>query len=322
MGREVHRMEHLHDLMELGKGLKVLYVEDDEKLRLETSKIIERIFDTVDIASNGEEGLQLFKSTGYDFVITDIEMPYSNGIEMSRSIRKIDKDTPIIIVSAYSNTDYFIESISIGIDYYILKPIKMPSLIDTLYSAVKRVTDKRLADQYRQQEISQRVQEATQEILAETTNVSPNPTIVYTGGDVTFMNCAFLELFDDQDLKKLVEDEHHLWSFLNEKISIDNAVLKEHDFIEQLDTFSDESNKQKISLRTKNGRKIFFVFRNTLKIEGSQESVVYTFNDITVVEYQKVQIDQYNEYMSELMYSKYKTSEAEAQPDIIDKVNF
>ncbi|PHR57856.1 MAG: hypothetical protein COA44_05130 [Arcobacter sp.] len=315
-------MEHLHDLMELGKGLKVLYVEDDENLRLETTKIIERIFDKVDVASDGVEGFNAFTSTHYDLVITDIEMPQVDGIEMSRNIRAINKDTPIVVVSAYSNTDYFMDAIAIGIDYYILKPIKMPRLIDTLYAAVKRVVDKRIADAYRQKEIKQRVQKASQNMLAEITNISPNPTIVYANGSITFMNRAFQELFEEGDLKKLVANEQHLWSFLNEKISIDNVVHTENDFIEQLDDFKAQGNKHKISLRTKNGRKIFFVFRNPLNLESLQESAVYTFNDITVLEYQKVQIDQYNEYMNELMYTKYKSSEQDSGHDIIDKVQF
>jgi len=315
-------MEHLHDLMELGKELTVLYVEDDENLRLETTKIIERIFDKVDVASDGVEGLNAFNSKHYDLIITDIEMPQVNGIEMSRSIRAINKETPIVVVSAYSNTDYFMDAIAIGIDYYILKPIKMPRLIDTLFAAVKRVTDKRIADQYRQKEIKQKVQKASQDMLAEITNVSPNPTIVYTDGNISFVNRAFRELFEEEDLKKLVENEQYLWSFLNEKISIDNVVHTENNFIEQLDDSKFQENKHKISLRTKNGRKIFFVFRNPLNLEAEQESAVYTFNDITVLEYQKVQIDQYNEYMNELMYTKYKSTEAEGQPDIIDKVKF
>ncbi len=315
-------MEHLHDLMELGKELKVLYVEDDENLRLETAKIIERIFDKVDIASDGVEGFNAFKSSHYDLVITDIEMPQVNGIEMSRNIRAVNKDTPIVVVSAYSNTDYFMDAIAIGIDYYILKPIKMPRLIDTLYAAVKRVIDKRIADQFRQNEISRKVHKASQDMLAEITNVSPNPTIVYTSGSITFMNRAFQELFDEDDLKKLVDNEQHLWGFLNEKISIDNVVNTGNDFIEHLEDFKSQGNKHKISIRTKNGRKIFFVFRNPLNLEETQESVVYTFNDITVLEYQKVQIDQYNEYMNELMYTKYKASKAEGQADIVNKISF
>jgi len=315
-------MEHLHDLMELGKELKVLYVEDDENLRLETTKIIERIFASVDVASDGVEGFNAFTSTHYDLVITDIEMPRVDGIEMSRNIRAIDTDTPIVVVSAYSNTDYFMDAIAIGIDYYILKPIKMPRLIDTLFSAVKRVVDKRIADAYRQKEIKKRVQKASANMLAEITNVSPNPTIVYSNGSITFMNLAFVSLFEEADLKKLVANEQHLWSFLNEKISIDSVIHTDNDFIEQLDDFESHGNKHKISLRTKNGRKIFYVFRNPLNIDGLKTSAVYTFNDITILEYQKVQIDQYNEYMNELMYTKYKSTEQESQPDIIDKVKF
>ncbi|HIC42815.1 MAG TPA: response regulator [Sulfurimonas sp.] len=315
-------MEHLHDLMDLGKELKVLYVEDDENLRLETTKIIERIFDKVDVVSDGVEGFDAFTDGCYDLVITDIEMPRVNGIEMSRNIRSINKDTPIVVVSAYSNTDYFIDAITIGIDYYILKPIKMPSLIDTLFAAVKRVTDKRIADAYRQKEIKKRVQQASQNMLAEITNISPNPTIVYANGSITFMNRAFIELFEEEDLKKLVANEQHLWNFLNEKISIDSVIYTENDFIEQLDDFKGHGNKHKISLRTKKGRKIFFVFRNPLSLEDSQLNAVYTFNDITVLEYQKVQINQYNEYMNELMYTKYKSTEKVGQADIIDKVKF
>jgi len=315
-------MEHLHDLMDLGKELHVLYVEDDENLRLETIKIIERIFAKVDVASDGYEGLESFKTVKYDLIITDIEMPRMNGIEMSRNIRLMNKDVPIVVVSAYSNTDYFMESIAISIDYYILKPIKMPHLIDTLFAAVKRITDKRLADAYRQREIIQRVQKASVSVLSEITNVSPNPTIVYTNGSITFMNDAFTTLFADEELQKLITNEQHLWKFLNEKISIDSVILKENDYIEQLDGFEGDSNKHKISLRTKNGRKIFYVFRNELKIAGSKHSVLYTFNDITVLEYQKVQINQYNEHMNELMYTKYKTTESENQPDIINKLSF
>lgn len=315
-------MEHLHDLIELGKGLRVLYVEDDDNLRQETTKIIERFFANVDVATNGKEGLESFKEVSYDLVITDIEMPYMNGIEMSKNIRLINNETPIIIISAYSNTDYFIESIAIGINYYILKPINMPHLIDTLYAAIKTVTDKKLARKYRLKEIAQKVQKASKEVLSEITNISPNPTIVYTQESISFMNQAFQELFDEEDLRKLVENEQYLLNFLNDKISIDTVVHNEKDFIEQLDEFNNDMNKYKISLRTKNGRKIFFVFRNSLDIEGSAQSIVYTFNDITVVEYQKVQIDQYNEYMNELMYTKYKLNEAEGQADIINKTSF
>lgn len=315
-------MERLHDLIELGKELSVLYVEDDENLRLETNKILERIFDNVDVSCNGEEGLESFQKNNYDLVITDVEMPKINGIEMSKSIRLINNEVPIVIISAYSSSNYFIDAISIGISYYILKPINMPHLVDTLYAATKNIIDKQLAHQYRLNEITKKVQKASQSVLSEITNISPNPTIVYNQESISFMNQAFKELFEEEDLKQLLENEEYLLNFLNEKISIDSVVHTENDFIEQLDKFNNDTGKYKVSLRTKNGRKIFLVFRNSLDIEGSTQSIVYTFNDITVVEYQKVQINQYNEYMNELMYSKYKLNEAEGQAEIINKTSF
>ena len=315
-------MERLHDLIELGKELSVLYVEDDENLRLETNKILERIFDNVDVSCNGEEGLESFQKNNYDLVITDVEMPKINGIEMSKSIRLINNEVPIVIISAYSSSNYFIDAISIGISYYILKPINMPHLVDTLYAATKNIIDKQLAHQYRLNEITKKVQKASQSVLSEITNISPNPTIVYNQESISFMNQAFKELFEEEDLKQLLENEEYLLNFLNEKISIDSVVHTENDFIEQLDKFNNDTGKYKVSLRTKNGRKIFLVFRKSLDIEGSTQSIVYTFNDITVVEYQKVQINQYNEYMNELMYSKYKLNEAEGQAEIINKTSF
>ncbi len=316
-------MEHLHDLMELGKEFNVLYVEDDERLRIETKKIIERIFTRVDVASNGLEGYEAFKANAYDLVITDIEMPFSNGIEMSRSIRMLSQETPIVVISAYSRADYFIEAISLSVDHYLLKPIKMPQLVQTLYTAVKAVAQKRTASLARQNEIVQRVQRASQKMLAEISNVTPHPTLVYTDEKISFMNLAFQELFKEEaDLQTLVENEQNLWNFLNKKISIDTLLQGENDFIEALENFEQCTDMQKISLRTKNGRKIFCVSKSTLNLDGPKKSLLYTFDDITVLEYQKVQINHYNEYMNELMYTTYKHKEAENKNEIIDKTKF
>lgn len=316
-------MDDLHDLMELGKDLKVLYVEDDESLRIETKKIIERIFSRVDVASNGQEGYEAFRANDYDLVITDIEMPFSNGIEMSRNIRMLSQDTPIVVISAYTRTDYFIEAISLSVDHYLLKPIKMPQLVKTLYAAAKAVVHKRSAGVARDNEIMHRVQQASQKMLAEISNITSHPTLVYTDEKISFMNAAFQELFtEEEDLQTLVENEQHLWDFLNKKISIDTRVHADNDFIEELECFRTCTGKQKISLRTKNGRKIFCVSKNKLTLEASEKSLLYIFEDITVLEYQKVQINHYNTYMNELTYSTYKRNEAEKKSDIINKTTF
>ena len=76
------------EFLERGKNLRVLYVEDSEIVRESTCDRLDQYFDAFDIATNGEDGLQKYKQfyeehhTFYDIVITDINMPKMNGIEM------------------------------------------------------------------------------------------------------------------------------------------------------------------------------------------------------------------------------------------------
>lgn len=248
-------------------------------------------------------------------------MPGSNGIEMSRKIRMLSQHTPIVVISAYTRTDYFIEAISLSVDHYILKPIKMPQLVKTLYSAAKTVVQKRGEDEVRDNEIAQKVWQANEKMLAEISNAAAHPCLVYTDEKISFMNSAFRELFTEEDLQMLVESEQHLRDFLNKKISIDTHVYAKNDFVEAFENF-EECLGKKISLRAKNGRKIFCVSKNTLNLEGCQKSLLYTFDDITVLEYQKVQIKHYNEHMNELLETRYKQTETESKSDIINKTTF
>ena len=317
-------MEHLHSLMELGKDLDVLYIEDDQTLQNETKKILERIFKSVDVAPDGQIGFDAFQSKPYDLLITDIEMPNMDGLTMSRNIKKLDNDIPIVVVSAYSNTDYLLDAISIGINYYILKPIKMPRLIDTLFSVVRRIIDKKIADEYRQKEINETITRSNEKVLAQITNISPNPVILYKGNSIVFINNAFKGLFEHDELKVLINNELNLREFLNQKMSVDKMLKKDNDFIEHLDDFSTskEETRSKISIKTRHGRKIYLVIQNKVEMSSDQDMVMYTFNDITVIEYQKFQIDQYNEYMSDLTYTKYKTEKGKETADIIDRTSF
>ena len=317
-------MEHLHSLMELGKDLDVLYIEDDQTLQNETKKILERIFKSVDVAPDGQQGLDAFSTKTYDLLITDIEMPNMDGLTMSRHIKKLNDEIPIVVVSAYSNTDYLLDAISIGINYYILKPIKMPRLIDTLFSVVKRIIDKKLADEYRQKEINETISRSNEKILAQITNISPNPVILYKGNSIVFINTAFKNLFEADELKVLINNELNLREFLNQKMSVDQMFKNKNDFIEHLDDFSSskEETRSKISIKTRNGRKIYLVIHNQVEMSSNEDMAMFTFNDITVVEYQRFQIDQYNEYMSDLTYTKYKTEKGSETADIIDRTTF
>lgn len=125
------------------KKLVILYVEDDETTLDQLSKLLKRIFKTVIIASNGEEGHTKFKeitSKGYciDLVLSDINMPKMNGIEMLEKIREIDKDIPFIFTTARSENEYLMKAIELNVDYYALKPIDIEDILLKIEKACEK----------------------------------------------------------------------------------------------------------------------------------------------------------------------------------------
>lgn len=134
-------MDHgkLKELIDLSQNIRVLYVEDDEIAREGMMYALEVIFNHISIATNGLEGLEAFKAHKYDLVITDITMPKMTGIEMIDEIRKLSPAIPILILSASSEADVFAQTVSLGIDGYLLKPLEMTQFIDVLSNTMHKI---------------------------------------------------------------------------------------------------------------------------------------------------------------------------------------
>ncbi|WP_419769822.1 MAG: response regulator transcription factor [Candidatus Marinarcus sp.] len=111
-------METLKNL----KKLKVLLVEDEVKLSKFLKDAIGEYFADFAIAEDGNDGIKKFKKLKPDVIITDIMMPNLDGLEMSKAIRKIKKDTHVIVLSAHSHKDKLLKAIDIGINKYFIKP--------------------------------------------------------------------------------------------------------------------------------------------------------------------------------------------------------
>ncbi len=141
-------MTKLGDLKSIAENFSILYVEDEEKLRKENKKFFKNIFFKVDIAQNGKEGMELYNKNIYDIVISDIVMPEMNGIEMSQKIKEINPEQDIIIVSAYSDANYLIETIKIGVDDYIMKPVNYKQILDVLYKVSTRIKTRKELREY------------------------------------------------------------------------------------------------------------------------------------------------------------------------------
>lgn len=110
----------------------ILYIEDDDITRENISSYLKRQCKNLYTAENGQEGLELFKKYEPEIVITDIEMPKLNGIEMSQKIRKISSTTQIIITTAYASQEYLMQAVNLRLVQYIVKPISLPKLTSAL----------------------------------------------------------------------------------------------------------------------------------------------------------------------------------------------
>ncbi|MFK5894912.1 MAG: response regulator [Pseudomonadota bacterium] len=132
-------MSQLKQLKESAETITLLYVEDEPALRESVSRYLNKIFKHMDVAENGEQGLSLYQRNKYDIVITDIEMPKLNGIEMSKKIKDINPRQDILITSAYTNPEYFVEAIKVGVTGYIIKPIDFSQVNQLLTNTITKI---------------------------------------------------------------------------------------------------------------------------------------------------------------------------------------
>ncbi len=316
-------MENLQDVIRLGSKLDILYVEDDKTLLLETSTILEKIFKSVDTANNGAEGLMKFTQNSYDLVITDIEMPELNGLEMSEQIKEIDPKMIIIVISAYSNSSYLIEAINIGINYYVLKPILLPQLLSTLHSVVEVIENRRIAFEFHQRELHESIRAANEKLFYAMTEATPNPVIICDGRHVAFYNEAFEALFEKSELNVLKEDESQLLSFFEKKFEVDQLFKSENEFAEDLD-FTDLTDGEpvKLSLKTKQGTRIYLMLKNTLRIDRESVMMMFTLNDITVLSFQDIQLKAYDRAIGKITEEDLATEKRSEKVGIVNKTSF
>ena len=105
--------------------LTLLYVEDDIKLREQFMRVLKPKFKEVYEASDGVHALVLYAQYSPDMMLVDINLPKIDGLEVIEKIRKSDKTTPIVILSAYSDQEKLLRAMTLGLSEYLIKPVKM-----------------------------------------------------------------------------------------------------------------------------------------------------------------------------------------------------
>ena len=110
------------------ENILLLYVEDDDNIRKVYERYLKRKVSNVITAIDGQDGYDKYIEFKPSLIVTDIKMPRMTGLEMSRKIREVDNDIPIIVTTAHTETEFFQDAINIGVDSFLLKPVDMNKL--------------------------------------------------------------------------------------------------------------------------------------------------------------------------------------------------
>ena len=113
-------------------AVSVLYVEDEEFIRMPMAEMLGRRLEKIVAAGSAKEAIALHANEDFDILLTDIRMPGLNGLELIKSLRQKQPDIKAIILSAYNETDFFTEAIDLGIDGFLIKPIDRQKLFALL----------------------------------------------------------------------------------------------------------------------------------------------------------------------------------------------
>jgi len=119
--------------------MKILLVEDEKRLAQLLKKAIGEYFKSFEVAHDGIEGLDLCRKLKPDVVITDITMPKMTGLELASAIKKENPDTPVVILSAYSDKEKLLGAIDVGVVKYFIKPFDPEELLDYLCTLSDRI---------------------------------------------------------------------------------------------------------------------------------------------------------------------------------------
>lgn len=116
------------------KDLSILLVEDESKMRNSLKNTFDGIFKNVYEAKDGVEGLKKFKKYNPNLVVTDILMPIEDGLEMTRQIKQISPDTPVVVLSGFSEKAQLLGAIEAGVAKYFIKPVDMEEFKEAIKS--------------------------------------------------------------------------------------------------------------------------------------------------------------------------------------------
>jgi two-component system OmpR family response regulator len=118
--------------------MRILVIEDDDKIQAFVSKGLRQDGHTVDVSVSGDEGRALWENTRYDAVVLDIMLPGQSGIAVLKHMRNTGDQTPVLILSAKSAVDDRVTGLECGADDYMSKPFSFSELTARIHAITRR----------------------------------------------------------------------------------------------------------------------------------------------------------------------------------------
>jgi PAS domain S-box-containing protein len=179
-------LENINDFI---KKLKVLYVEDEDAARNIFGKFLNKKFETSILCTNGFEGYNEYikaeqENTPFDLIISDVNMPKIDGIELLEKIRELNKKIPFIFTTARSESEQMIKAINLNVHAYLLKPLD--------FSLIEKTIEKICEDIYYKKNYEKQKNETD----AYLSVLNKEAIVVKTDfdGNITFVNDAFMDV--------------------------------------------------------------------------------------------------------------------------------
>jgi len=126
------------------KNLTLLLVDDDEKLLKNLKTTLSIFFEDIKTANSGALALEIYKKNKIDVVITDYVMPIMNGYDLCADIRQINKKTPLIIMSNFTDEEKLLKAIPLKLVGYLVKPIEYTTLTQMLLNIIHSMEEDNL----------------------------------------------------------------------------------------------------------------------------------------------------------------------------------
>jgi len=285
-------------MKEIYEDLKVLFVEDDKDTQEELLPILNKYFINIDTAKNGKEGLEKATKNEYDIIITDIVMPKLDGIEMIQKIKLNNSKTKFIVMTAYSNKEFLIKLIELGINAYLIKPITFSQIANSIKKVTNEIyTEKNLKKHIDEIEKLSRIKS---EFLANMSHEIRTPLNAILG---------FIKIMKEEDNGKFTKYLNIIDSSSQTLLTIINDIL---------DLSKIEAGKMKIELINFHTDEIY----NTIELfeeKAKEKNIDYKIKFINVPEYLYSDVHRIKQVISNLISNAIKFTPENKKIEVIVK---